>query len=147
MIRRVVNNTIKLLEEQLSRIRNSDISESGVNVKIYPLAKLVNQDSINLGNSIIIDDYTLINGGQSTIIGNHVHIASFVSITGGGKLIIEDFAGVSAVFVPRWIGRASILCREDRNWRTHARHPWRVGSMDPDRSRHDNHRFLYGQGR
>jgi acetyltransferase-like isoleucine patch superfamily enzyme len=67
----------------------------GKEVKIWPQAKIVNGESISIGDRVIIDDFVLIIGGSETRIGSFVHIASFTSITGGGKLIIEDFAGIS----------------------------------------------------
>lgn len=68
----------------------------GYDVTIWPEAKIVQTESISVGNHVIVDDFCFIVGGKSTWIGNHVHIASFVSITGGGDLVIEDFCGVSS---------------------------------------------------
>ena len=68
----------------------------GREVKIWPLAKIVNSERISIGHRVIIDDFVLIMGGSETHIGNFVHIASFTSITGGGRLVIEDFAGLSS---------------------------------------------------
>ncbi len=68
----------------------------GENVKIYPLAKILNPEVITIGNNVIIDDFVLLMGGKETIIGNYVHIASFCNITGGGKFIMEDFSGLSS---------------------------------------------------
>lgn len=67
----------------------------GENVKIYPLAKILNPDIISIGSNVIIDDFVLIMGGRETIIGNYVHIACFTSITGGGRFVMEDFSGLS----------------------------------------------------
>ena len=68
----------------------------GNNVKIYPLAKILNPEVISIGNNVIIDDFVFLMGGKETKIGNYVHIASFCSITGGGKFIMEDFSALAS---------------------------------------------------
>jgi galactoside O-acetyltransferase len=55
----------------------------------------VSPESISIGESVIIDDFVFIMGGQKTTIGSFVHIASFTSITGGGEFVMEDFSGLS----------------------------------------------------
>ncbi len=73
-----------------------EFKKIGENVKIYPLAKILNPEVIAIGNNVIIDDFVLLMGGKETQIGNYVHIASFCNITGGGKFIMEDFSGLSS---------------------------------------------------
>jgi acetyltransferase-like isoleucine patch superfamily enzyme len=73
-----------------------EFKKIGENVKIYPLAKILNPEVIEIGNNVIIDDFVLLMGGKETQIGNYVHIASFCNITGGGKFIMEDFTGLSS---------------------------------------------------
>jgi acetyltransferase-like isoleucine patch superfamily enzyme len=68
----------------------------GQDVMIWPQAKIVAPEVITIGDSVIIDDFTLLMGGARTSIGSFVHIASFVSILGGGEFAIEDFAGISS---------------------------------------------------
>lgn len=68
----------------------------GNNVKIYPLAKILNPEVISIGNNVIIDDFVFLIGGKETKIGNYVHISSFCNITGGGEFIMEDFSGLSS---------------------------------------------------
>ncbi|MFA6411101.1 MAG: acyltransferase [Syntrophales bacterium] len=67
----------------------------GKEVTIWPQAKIVSPESISIGESVIIDDFVFIMGGQKTTIGSFVHIASFTSITGGGEFVMEDFSGLS----------------------------------------------------
>lgn len=67
----------------------------GMDVTIWPLAKIVASEVITIGDSVIIDDFVFLAGGQRTEIGSFVHIASFTSITGGGEFIMEDFSGLS----------------------------------------------------
>lgn len=74
---------------------NLGLAQVGQDVTIWPMAKIVAPEVISIGDSVIIDDFVFIMGGQSTKIGSFVHIASFTSITGGGKLIMEDFTGLS----------------------------------------------------
>lgn len=70
-------------------------SARGQEVRIYPLAKIVNADRLEIGNRVIIDDFVFLDAGEHTRIGSFVHIAAFASLVGGGRLIIEDFAGIS----------------------------------------------------
>jgi galactoside O-acetyltransferase len=68
----------------------------GEGTVIYPLAKVVNKEVIEIGSHCLIDDFTFINGGRGIKIGNYVHIASFVSIIGGGQLEVGDYADIAA---------------------------------------------------
>jgi galactoside O-acetyltransferase len=68
----------------------------GKNVKIYPLAKIINPEKVEIDDYSIIDDFTFIEGGKGIKIGKYVHISNFTSIIGGGKLEIGNFSGVSA---------------------------------------------------
>lgn len=67
----------------------------GLDVTIWPMAKIVVPDVITIGDSVVIDDYVFLMGGVKTSIGSFIHIASFTSITGGGEFIMEDFSGLS----------------------------------------------------
>jgi len=69
----------------------SKLKKVGDKVKIYPLAKIIKPEVIEIGNNSMIDDFTLINGGNGITIGKYVHVASFVSIIGGGQLILGDY--------------------------------------------------------
>lgn len=64
----------------------------GSNVKLFPLAKIVKTEVIEIGDNSMIDDFTFIYGGRGISIGRFVHIASFVSIIGGGEVEIGDYA-------------------------------------------------------
>lgn len=63
---------------------------------IYPLAKIVKPEAVEIGPYCKINDFTFIFGGRGIVIGRYVHIAPFVSISGGGEVIIGDYAGLSA---------------------------------------------------
>ena len=71
------------------------LKRCGKDVTIYPYAKIVHPEVVEIGDSSQIDDFVFINGGKGVKIGRYVHIASFVSIIGGGELIIEDYAAVA----------------------------------------------------
>lgn len=62
---------------------------------IWPWAKIVGAERLEIGNRVIIDDFVFLHAGEHTRIGSFVHIASHVMIAGGGRLVIEDFAGIS----------------------------------------------------
>ncbi|MEI7635878.1 MAG: glycosyltransferase [Syntrophus sp. (in: bacteria)] len=67
----------------------------GLDVTIYPQAKIIQPERISIGNHVIIDDFCFIVGGQKTEIGDYVHLASYVSHTGAGELTISDFCQVA----------------------------------------------------
>lgn len=68
----------------------------GEGVIIYPMAKIVKPEVVDVGPHCKIDDFTFIYGGSGIRIGKYVHIASFVSIVGGGELEIGDYAAIAA---------------------------------------------------
>jgi galactoside O-acetyltransferase len=68
----------------------------GKGVVVYPLAKIVKPEVVEVGDCSKIDDFVFIYGGRGIRIGRYVHIASFVSIIGGGELIVEDYAAIAA---------------------------------------------------
>jgi acetyltransferase-like isoleucine patch superfamily enzyme len=78
-------------EEQLKE----KLKRCGQEVKIYPLAKIVKPEVIELGDYSMIDDFSFIFGGKGIKIGRYVHIAAFVSIIGGGELVVGDYADIA----------------------------------------------------
>ena len=68
------------------------LKKCGEDVEIYPLAKIIKPEVIEVGDNSMIDDFTFIYGGKGIKIGRYVHIASFVSIIGGGELELGDYA-------------------------------------------------------
>lgn len=62
---------------------------------IWDGARIVAPERISVGDSVIIDDFVLVMGGEDTMIGSFVHIAAHASLAGGGRLILEDFVGIS----------------------------------------------------
>jgi len=71
------------------------LKSCGEGVVIYPLAKIVKPEVIEIGDYSIIDDFTFINGGKGVKIGRYVHIATFTNVVGGGKLVIGNYAGIA----------------------------------------------------
>ena len=78
-------------EENMGEKVKRRLKKCGEDVKIYPLAKIVKPEVIEIGDYSMIDDFTFIYGGNGIKIGRYVHIASFVSIIGGGELILGDY--------------------------------------------------------
>jgi acetyltransferase-like isoleucine patch superfamily enzyme len=70
--------------------------ETGRNVRIFSLARVVSPETVTIGSEVVIDDFVFLGAHRQLLIGNHVHIASHASITGGGECAICDFAGVSS---------------------------------------------------
>ncbi len=77
------------------RCRKGKLKRCGQEVKIYPLAKIVKPEAVEIGDCFMIDDFTFIYGGKGIKIGRYVHIASFVSIIGGGELVVGDYADIA----------------------------------------------------
>jgi acetyltransferase-like isoleucine patch superfamily enzyme len=73
-----------------------EFRKCGQDVDIYPLAKIVAPERIEIGDSVIIDDFTMLYPGTNFRIGSFVHLASYVLVTGGGEFLIDDFAAVSS---------------------------------------------------
>jgi len=69
-----------------------NLKRCGEGVKIYPMAKIVNLEMVEIGEGSMIDDFTFINGGNGVKIGRYVHIACSACIIGGGELIVDDYA-------------------------------------------------------
>jgi len=64
----------------------------GRDVRIYPLAKIVNPEVIEIGDYSMMGDFTFTNGGIGVRIGRYVNIACFACIIGGGELTVGDYA-------------------------------------------------------
>jgi len=67
----------------------------GQDVFIWGKAQILAPEKISIGDSVIIDDFVFLMGGEETVIGSFIHIAAFCSLVGGGRLILEDFSGIS----------------------------------------------------
>ena len=67
----------------------------GHDVTIWEKAHIIAPEKISIGDSVIIDDFTLISGKEDTILGSFIHIGAFSSLVGGGRLLMEDFSGLS----------------------------------------------------
>ncbi len=74
----------------------SAFREFGLDVTIFPFARILSPETIVIGSHVIIDDFVFVGSHRHLVIGNHVHIASHASITGGGVCAVCDFAGVSS---------------------------------------------------
>lgn len=67
----------------------------GQNVVIYPTAKIVGAERMDIGDNVLVDDFVFLKAGELLRIGSYVHIAVGAVITGSGTCVVEDFAGVS----------------------------------------------------
>jgi acetyltransferase-like isoleucine patch superfamily enzyme len=72
------------------------LKKLGEGTIIYPFAKIVKPEVIEIGPYCKIDDFTFIFGGRGIVLGRYVHMASFVSIIGGGELVVGDYAAIAA---------------------------------------------------
>jgi galactoside O-acetyltransferase len=80
----------------MNRAYQLNFNKIGQDVTIWESAKIINAEKIEIGDSVIIDDFVLLMGGRSTLMGSFIHISSFTSITGGGELVMEDFTTLSS---------------------------------------------------
>ena len=71
------------------------VAHLGVGAVIYPTAKIIRPESLEIGDHSTIDDFVFLNAGRSTRIGRYVHIAAHVSIIGGGDLVVRDYAVIA----------------------------------------------------
>jgi len=76
-------------------LHSNMFNQIGKDVRIWPLAKIVDSEVITIGDNVIIDDFVFIMGGKGINIGSYVHISAFTSIVGGGELVMEDFSCLS----------------------------------------------------
>ena len=81
-------------DKNMGKIVKSKI-KCGEDVEIYPLAKIIKPNVVEIGEHSKVDDFTFIYGGSGIKIGRYVHIASFVSIIGGGELIVGDYVSIA----------------------------------------------------
>lgn len=72
------------------------LKHCGEHVVVYPLAKVVKPEVVEIGDYTRIDDFCFIYGGRGIRFGRYNHIASFTSIIGGGKLTTGDYVGFAA---------------------------------------------------
>ena len=79
-----------------SRVGKKGFAKVGLDVIIWPGAKITSPENISLGDSVMIDDFVLLMGGSRSEIGSFVHIASFASVLGGGELVMADFSALSS---------------------------------------------------
>lgn len=67
----------------------------GADVVVHGQARVIGAERIEVGDSVIVDDFVFLMAGEETRIGSFVHLGAFTSIAGGGRLVMEDFAGLS----------------------------------------------------
>jgi len=63
----------------------------GKNCNISPRASFYNEEAVELGDNVRIDDFAVISGGKGIKIGSCVHISAHCSLFGGGEIILNDF--------------------------------------------------------
>jgi galactoside O-acetyltransferase len=104
----------------------------GEDVTVHPAAKVVAADEMEVGDSVIIDDFTFILAVGGVRLGSFVHIGAHAFIGGGGGLVMEDFAGISGG-VRVYTGNEDYLGGQLTNptvpspWRTPSRAPVHIG--------------------
>ena len=76
-------------------LMDSDFKSFGEGIEIYPQAKIIKPEVIEIGSFTRIDDFCFIYGGQGIKIGNCCHLGAYTSIVGGGYIELEDFVGIA----------------------------------------------------
>ncbi|MFC1964848.1 acyltransferase [Chloroflexota bacterium] len=71
------------------------LKRCGEGIVIYPLAKIVKPEVVEIGDYSRIEDFVFIYGGKGIRIGRYVNVGAFTSIIGGGELVIGDFAAIA----------------------------------------------------
>jgi len=91
------NNIQQIYENiKMNQAYKLNFNKIGEDVTIWEGAKIIDAEKIEVGDSVIIDNFVLLMGGRSTVMGSFIHISSFTSITGGGELVMEDFTTLSS---------------------------------------------------
>lgn len=67
----------------------------GKNVTVYPTAKIVNAENIELGDNVTVGDFCFVNGGAHTIIEDNSQLNAYSSIIGGGETYILNDVCIS----------------------------------------------------
>lgn len=67
----------------------------GKDVKIYPTAKIVNPQNLELADNVTLGDYVFLNAGKYTKIGRNSQLNVGVVVAGGGELVIGENVVVS----------------------------------------------------
>ena len=81
-----------LSEEELSAL---GLKRFGKNVLIGRHAVLYSPGTLELGDNVRIDDFTIISG--KVTMGSFIHISQFCGIYGGDEgIVMEDFSGLSS---------------------------------------------------
>lgn len=91
-----MGNLPVLEDDQFGAKVKPRLKKCGQGVTIYPLAKIIKPEVIEIGDFTEIDDFVFINGGQGISIGRYNHISWFISIIGGGKFITGDYVSLGA---------------------------------------------------
>lgn len=71
------------------------VVHAGAGARVFPLARIIHPENLQLGAHSTIDDFVFLNAGRSTRIGRYVHVACHVSVIGGGELEIGDYAVIA----------------------------------------------------
>lgn len=100
----------------------------GQDVTIHAAAKIAGAEEMEVGDSVVIDDFTLVLAAGGVRLGSFVHIGSHAFIGGGGGLVMEDFSGLSGG-VRVYTGNEDYLGGQLTNPTVPA--PWRVASRMP----------------
>jgi acetyltransferase-like isoleucine patch superfamily enzyme len=70
------------------------LAHCGINVTIYPFAKIIKPEVIKIGDHSRIDDFTFVYGGNGIELGRYVHFSCFGCVVGGGELFVGDYVSI-----------------------------------------------------
>ena len=73
----------------------TDLKSCGENVILGKTVRIKDPELVEIGNNVIIDDFTYISG--NVVIGNYTHVASGCTLQAStGKITIKDFVGIAS---------------------------------------------------
>ncbi len=76
-------------------LREMGFKHLGKRVLICKTCKIYHTDQVSIGDDVIIDDFTVLNG--TVTIGSHVHISSNCELySGKSEIRIADYCGISS---------------------------------------------------
>lgn len=73
----------------------NDYKKLGKGVKIYPQARIVKPEIVEIGDYSQIDDFVFMYAAGGVQIGKYCHIATGVKIIGQGRLVMGDYSDLA----------------------------------------------------
>jgi len=71
-----------------------EFKREGKNCIVWPMARIVGSEVIELGDSVVFADFSLVIARKRIVLGDYVQICTYASILGGEEVIIGDYSAL-----------------------------------------------------